>query len=264
MFFEKEDATLYYTVEGQGEPLLMIHGAAMDAELYAEAAGILARHYQVIRYDRKGSSRSSGASDADYTLEGQVEDAKALLDHLGIHKITIVGASAGGSIAHRFLLRYPDMVERVLLYEPAFFTLLAEEDEEKRAFIRRIHDLIAKNKLNGAMFEFIQCIGEADERAPQKSEEQSKREMNNLYLFLAKEYDDFVEYCPDLEKSIELADKILIAVGESSRDAMMATAARLFAKRIGKDPIHFPGLHNAPSDLPTEFAICVLGSLMSA
>ncbi len=263
MFFEKEDANIYYTVEGQGEPLVMVHGAAMDAELYAGAAELLAKHYQVIRYDRKGSSRSAGEKDADYTINGQVQDLKALLDELKVEKVILVGASAGASISHRFLMQYPDRVKKALLYEPAFFTLLADVDEEKRKFIERIHDYIARNKLNGAMFEFIQCIGEQDSRAPEKSEEQSVREMNNLYLFLQKEYDDFVEYRPDMDKSRELADKMLIAVGDGSKGAMMATAAKMFAKCIEKEPIYFPGLHNAPCDLPKEFAICVLGTLMA-
>lgn len=262
MFFEKKDVSLYYEVQGEGTPMLMIHGASVDAGLYENAAKALAKYYKVIIYDRRGSSRSTAAEDASYNLDTQVNDAKDLLEYLGIKKAILVGASAGAILAHRFLMLYPEMVEKILLYEPAILTLLEGTEHSKREWVDKMEDLIARNKINTAMFEFVQSIGELDTRAPEKSPEQSMREMRNLYSFLPKEYETFIEYRPDMEKSKELADKIIVAVGDSSKDAPYATAAKVFASGIGKKALYYPGYHNAPYDLPTEFAICVLGTLM--
>lgn len=264
MFLEKENFKLYYEVLGQGHPMLMIHGASVDAGLYEATATYLAKHYRVIIYDRRGSSRSEVAHGAEvaYDLDTQVEDAKDLLLHLGIEKAILVGASAGAILAHRFLMKYPQMVEKVLLYEPAMLTLLEDTEHSKREWVDKMKDLIARNKLNSAMFQFVQSIGELDSRAPEKSEEQSMREMKNLYNFLPMEYETFIEYRPDMERSKELAAQMIVAVGDGSKDAPYATAAKTFAEGIGKNVLYYPGLHNAPYDLPKEFAICVLGTLL--
>lgn len=262
MFLEKEDVTIYYEVRGEGKPLLMVHGAAMDGEWYKGAAELLSKYYKVITYDRRGSSRSEAKEGAAFDLDTQVGDIKDLLDALEIEQAIIVGASAGAIASHRFMTLYPDRVVKAILYEPAIVTLLEGTEHSKREWVDKMEDLIARNKINSAMFEFVQSIGELDARAPEKSSEQSMREMRNLYSFLPREYETFVEYRPDPEKSKALADKTIVAVGDSSNDSTYAMAAKALAKLIGKDVLYYPGLHNAPYDLPKEFAICILGTLM--
>ena len=262
MFFEKEGVSLYYEVQGEGKPMMMIHGACVDAGLYENTARLLAKHYKVIIYDRRGSSRSVAQEGVAYDLDTQVEDARDLLLHLGIEQAILVGTSAGAILAHRFLMLYPDMVERILLYEPAIVTLLEGGDYSKREWVDKMKDMIARNKLNTAVFEFVKSIGELDKRAPEKPQEQSFREMQNLYRFLPMEFETFIEYRPDMEKSREMADKIIVAVGDGSGDAPYAMAAKEFAAELGKKVLYYPGLHNAPYDLPAEFAICVMGTLM--
>lgn len=262
MFLEKEDVKIYYEVQGEGAPLVMVHGAAMDADWYKGAADILSKYYQVITYDRRGSSRSEATKEAAFDLDMQVGDLKDLLDALGIEKTIIVGASAGAIATHRFLTLYPERVEKVLLYEPAVVTLLEGTEHSMREWVDEMEDLIARKKINSAMFKFIQSIGELDGRAPEKSEDAAKREMYNLYHFLPNEYETFVEYRPDVEKSKDVADKTIVAVGDGSGDSPYALSAKALAKLIGKDVLYYPGLHNAPYDLPKEFAICVLGTLM--
>ena len=262
MFLEKEDVTIYYEVRGEGEPLVMVHGAAMDADWYKGAASILSCYYQVITYDRRGSSRSKASKEAAFDLDTQVGDLKDLLDALHLENVTIVGASAGAIASHRFMTLYPERVKKAILYEPAVVTLLEGTEYSKREWVDKMEDLIARKKINYAMFEFVQSIGVLDSRAPEKDPEANMREMNNLYHFLPNEYETFVEYRPDPEKSRELADKTIVAVGDSSGDSTYATAAKYLAQMIGKEVLYYPGLHNAPYDLPKEFAICVLGTMM--
>ena len=58
MYLEKEDVSLYYEVQGTGEPLILIHGVIVDADLYSQASSLLARYFRVVTYDRRGNSRS--------------------------------------------------------------------------------------------------------------------------------------------------------------------------------------------------------------
>ena len=65
MVLDKEDVSLYYEVRGSGEALILIHGVIVDAGLYENAAELLAQHYRVITYDRRGISRSRLKDPAD-------------------------------------------------------------------------------------------------------------------------------------------------------------------------------------------------------
>lgn len=262
MFFEKQDVTMYYELRGEGAPLVMIHGAAMDADWYKCSAEILASQYQVLTYDRRGSSRSKAEKEAAFDLDTQVQDLKDLLDELGMEQVFLVGASAGANIAHRFFSLYPDRVKKVILYEPAMVTLLEGTEASIRDWVDKMKELIGRGKINTAMFEFVQSIGELDSRAPEKDAETNLREMNNLYHFLPHEYETFVEYRPDLEATRAVADKLVVAVGDASGTATYATAAKQFAACLDKKVLYYPGLHNAPYDLPTEFAVCVMGTLL--
>ena len=104
---------LYYEVNGSGQPVLFLHGGyggaetAVVARLPPEVTGILPSDtFKVITYDRRNEGQSE-FSQAHYTLEDLADDARALLDHLGVDRAIIIGASAGGPIALQFALDYP-------------------------------------------------------------------------------------------------------------------------------------------------------------
>ncbi|MFN8637800.1 MAG: alpha/beta hydrolase [Chloroflexota bacterium] len=104
---------LFYEVSGSGQPVLFIHGGYGGAEttvvtkLAPEITGILPQdRFQVVTYDRRNAGQSE-YTDAHYTIDDLAEDARALLDHLGIDRAIVVGSSAGGPIALQFALTYP-------------------------------------------------------------------------------------------------------------------------------------------------------------
>ena len=262
MILNKENISLYYEVHGKGEPLMLIHGAVVDAWLYENTVKFLEKHFMVITFDRRGSSRSTAEEGVSYDLDAQISDVKDILDELKIDEVTIAGASAGAIVGHYFLMQYPQRVKKLIMYEPPLLALTMEDEDSPKEWVAMMKDLIARGKLNKALFEFAQSIGSTDDRAPQKPEEISTREMENFYHFLKNEYDVFIDYYPDIEKSMEYADKFLLAVGESSKDAPYAKATRKFASLLNKKVLYYPGYHNLPADLPMEFAICILGTLI--
>lgn len=262
MILNKADVSLYYEVRGEGEPLMLIHGAVVDAWLYENTAKFLEKHFMVITFDRRGSSRSIATEEATYDMDAQILDVKDILDELKIEEIIIVGASAGAIIGHYFLMKYPQRVKKLLMYEPPLLALTMEDENSQKDWIEMMKDLIARGKYNQALYEFAMSIGSTDERAPQKPEEVSIREMQNFYHFLKDEFDVVIDYYPDIEKSIEQTDKIILAVGESSGNAPYPTATKKFSTLLNKKVLYYPGYHNLPSDMPMEFAICVLGTLL--
>lgn len=110
-FFDAGGVTLRYIDEGQGEPVLLIHGFCGSVHLQWGGPGIvesLAKDYRVIAYDHRGHGRSSKPHDAEKYGTQMVEDAIRLLDHLGIDKAHIVGYSLGAFITDKLLAEHPE------------------------------------------------------------------------------------------------------------------------------------------------------------
>jgi pimeloyl-ACP methyl ester carboxylesterase len=111
--FDANGVKLHYIVEGEGEPVVLIHGLYASARINWQMPGIvslLARRYRVIALDMPGHGESDKPTDEGaYGLE-LVEDVARLLDHLKIRKAHIVGYSMGGMIAVKFMARYQERV----------------------------------------------------------------------------------------------------------------------------------------------------------
>ena len=103
-FAPVEDGQLYYEVEGEGPPLVLVHGFSLDTRMWDDQWAAFAGRHRVIRYDARGFGRSS-VPVGPYT---PVEDQAALQDHLGVARAHVLGLSRGGGIVIDFALAYPE------------------------------------------------------------------------------------------------------------------------------------------------------------
>lgn len=101
-------------VEGEGPWLTMSHSLACNLTMWDEQAKLLSRSFKVLRYDTRGHGGSS-APPGPYTLEQLADDAKALLDALGIQRTHWIGLSMGGMIGETFALKYPGIFQSMVL-----------------------------------------------------------------------------------------------------------------------------------------------------
>jgi pimeloyl-ACP methyl ester carboxylesterase len=116
--FTVDGVKLRYFTEGQGEPIVLIHGLNASAELNWKLPGIvatLAKKHQVIALDLPGHGGSDKPeSDEAYGVQ-MAEDVRALLEHLKIKKAHVVGYSLGGMVALKLAVLHPDCVRSVVL-----------------------------------------------------------------------------------------------------------------------------------------------------
>jgi len=110
------DIHIAYKVFGEGDPLLLIMGYSGTMDLWApEVLKELASKYQLIIFDNRGMGKTT-ASDKEFTIELFADDTQGLLDALGIERAHVLGWSLGTYIAQELALRYPDRVEKLILY----------------------------------------------------------------------------------------------------------------------------------------------------
>jgi pimeloyl-ACP methyl ester carboxylesterase len=110
-YIEVENARVYSTTRGSGEPVLLLHGLAFDQRVWRDQVQTLSPHFQVICPDLLGFGRSS-------EITGPFSHTRALervITHLGHARVHIVGHSLGGRIAGEFVQTYPDRVSSLTL-----------------------------------------------------------------------------------------------------------------------------------------------------
>jgi pimeloyl-ACP methyl ester carboxylesterase len=116
--FDSAGVRIHYTVQGTGEPVILIHGLYSSSRMNWELPGtsaLLAKHFQVIAMDCRGHGLSDKPEAEGAYGTNMVGDVVRLMDHLKISKSAIVGYSMGGMIAVKLTCTYPDRVSRVVL-----------------------------------------------------------------------------------------------------------------------------------------------------
>tara|TARA_B110000908_G_C10136033_1_gene394505 strand:+ start:103 stop:966 length:864 start_codon:yes stop_codon:yes gene_type:complete len=113
--FTSDGVEIFYNVQGEGEgdPVVLIHGFSSSAQGNFGAPGItaaLATSFKVISIDNRGHGSSGKPHDRSAYGIQMVADVINLLDHLGIEKANVVGYSMGGLITHKLIMKYPERV----------------------------------------------------------------------------------------------------------------------------------------------------------
>lgn len=97
----------YYSVQGEGPPVIFIHPPVLSSMSFSRQASGLAKDARTVLFDIRGHGRSSFSREA-VTYPRIAEDVARLMDHLGIDRAYLCGYSIGGSIVLEFLLNHPE------------------------------------------------------------------------------------------------------------------------------------------------------------
>lgn len=108
---------------GAGEPVVFVHGAMGDECFAVLEEPVLADHYRLIHYHRRGWGESEPLT-APLTIAQQAADCRAVMHHLGIERAHLVGQSYGGMILLQTALDTPEAVQSLALLEPALPAIL--------------------------------------------------------------------------------------------------------------------------------------------
>lgn len=110
------DLELVYDVQGSGSPVLMVNGIGAARGAWGLQLPAIAEHFQAITFDNRDVGETGpGRDTSPYPIRRFADDAAGLLDHLGIERAHIVGASMGGCIAQEFAISYPQRTKSVTI-----------------------------------------------------------------------------------------------------------------------------------------------------
>lgn len=118
--FDSDGVRIAYVDERQGEPILLIHGFASNLDTNWRDAhwlrSLTGAGRRVVAFDNRGHGRSEKLYDpALYGAPAMAEDARRLLDHLGIGRADVMGYSMGARIAAFLAFAHPERVRSLVL-----------------------------------------------------------------------------------------------------------------------------------------------------
>jgi 3-oxoadipate enol-lactonase len=104
---EFQPVELNYSEQGQGTPVILLHGFPFDHTIWQPVLPLLAGHARLIMPDLRGFGQSP-VTDGVYTMRLLAEDVVTLMDKLGLEKAILVGHSMGGYVSLAFAQAYPN------------------------------------------------------------------------------------------------------------------------------------------------------------
>lgn len=110
-------ARIHYVVQGQGSPVLLIHGYPLSGELFSKNRDALSRSHKVITIDLRGFGKSTAPAEDPGSLQSYAKDALAVLDVLNVSKAVIGGMSMGGPVVFEMYRTAPERFSGMILID---------------------------------------------------------------------------------------------------------------------------------------------------
>lgn len=104
----------YYEAYGSGHPIVVLHGAGADHQVWAEQLRSLTDEYRVILYDLRGHGKTGGSALGRYTVNTYADDLAGVLDALDLDQPVVLGHSLGGMVGYVFAHKYPEQLSALI------------------------------------------------------------------------------------------------------------------------------------------------------
>ncbi|MCX2740049.1 alpha/beta fold hydrolase [Pontibacter anaerobius] len=249
-------ANLHYRDEGQGTPIVLLHGTAASLNTWDGWATELSKNHRVLRLDLPGFGLTGRNATDTYSIDYYSDLLLHFLDSLQIEKAHIAGSSLGGQIAYDFAATHPERVQKLILVSPTGVTnandksismpfLMAQTPLLKLSLKYITPRFIVENSLR----EVYGDDSKLTDQAISLSHDMLLRE-GNREAFIARMN---TQDTNNLHKLAQVQAPTLILWGEA--DAWVpATNARRFQQSIkGAQLITYPGAGHIPmEELPQE------------
>lgn len=259
--FNHNGKPVFYTVDGVGKPILILNGIMMSTRSWTAFVHSLAEKNQFIRLDFFDQGQSAKLPGETYTQEIQVDLINALLKHLNLTKVNLVGISYGGEVAIQFAIKYPASVDRMVLFNTTAYTSPWLKD------IGRGWIAAGKTRNGLAYYQTAIPVIYSPHYYESKLEWMKKREALLVPIFSNPEFLDAMERLTVSAESYDVRDKIgqvkaktLVVTAEEDYLTPIDNQKYLYDHIAGSEWIKIPvSGHASMYERPLLFTTLVLG-----
>jgi haloalkane dehalogenase len=147
---------VHYLDEGQGAPVLMLHGEPTWSYLYRKMIPPIARHYRAVALDYVGFGRSDKWTEVEkYTFDAHYRVVEGFIEALDLRDITIVVQDWGGPLGLRFATQHPERMARLVILNTGLFAgavAMSEGMRDWREYSARTPDLPVGSIVQRALY----------------------------------------------------------------------------------------------------------------
>ncbi len=246
----------YQYSEGEGIPLVFIHGWAGDHTRWKNQIEFFSNHFPVLIYDLEGHGKSDPAE--NYSMTHHAMTLSHLLERLGLSQIYLVGHSMGGMVAQQFAIDFPDRIQKLVL--------ISTTSKIITSFRKRLAVLFMRFLLRISFDKFFKVLLSYTQR-PETSEE----ELNALVDYASKVPHKIIRRsfaqmtAFKASKNISTFEKpVLMLVGEKD-PIISGLMARDLQENMPKSSLKIieSGYHELMVDNPDIINSCILDFIKS-
>jgi pimeloyl-ACP methyl ester carboxylesterase len=179
----KDGTTIAFDQSGEGPAVILVAGALgiRSHPMFQELAALLAPHFTVYNYDRRG--RGDSGDTLPYAVEREIEDIEAMIDDAG-GSAYIYGLSSGAALALEAGNKLPNKLKKLALFEPPFIV----DDSHPpipQDYIEQLARMVDAGRRGDAVALFMKVVGVPDDYIPQMKSDPSWAQMEKVAHTLA-------------------------------------------------------------------------------
>jgi pimeloyl-ACP methyl ester carboxylesterase len=150
---------MHYVDEGEGEPIILLHGEPTWSYLYRNFIPPLAKRFRVIAPDHMGFGKSETPRDAPYTLDRHATNLGHLIEELDLRDITLVMQDWGGPMGAVVAARYPERMKRFVAMNTIFGTDRNVREERLTPWFAAIKEMEEAGQLEAVLGNLRHLVG---------------------------------------------------------------------------------------------------------
>lgn len=241
-----EDSAMEHPADFDKIPVLFINGWAMSAQYWTPVAQRLSPTFRTICFDQSGTGRTRlTARTPNFTIEAFADEASALIEHLGLSQVHLVGHSMGSMVTAELAHRHQAQLLSTTIIACGIFAYSAIQMEILSAFIRGTMNLKFLFHLDFFKRAFIQKA--TSNPIPKEYEKILVDDFLNTDAEAAEKVGTF-SLNPDIlrryhEQVISIPSPLLLCVGSADKTIPPEGMTTLYKTRLAQHP-----------ELPTTFA----------
>jgi pimeloyl-ACP methyl ester carboxylesterase len=152
----RDGTAIAYDKRGEGPALILVDGAlTVHSAGSGELAGLLAPHFTVYGFDRRG--RGESGDTLPYAVDREIDDIEALIDRAG-GSAFLYGHSSGGPLAMRAAIRLGSKVSKIAMYEPPYNNDPGAQESWSQ-YLRQLTQTLAEGRRGDAVALFMRFLG---------------------------------------------------------------------------------------------------------
>lgn len=125
-FIMVDSLEVHFRDEGEGFPIVLLHGTAASLHTWDEWTDTLKQYYRVIRMDLPAFGLTGPSNNRDYSIASYTDFLNSFLSELNVAEFYLAGNSLGGRIAWNYTLKYPEQVKKLVLIDASGFPMNGE------------------------------------------------------------------------------------------------------------------------------------------